>query len=344
MRQPWGRPRRSSACPGHSLWTGCRPPSAPQRHRDLSLFCHVLCPRKSPGCGLPRRPRASSVHPAPRPPGRPCSLLSGHLCWNRWVNCPATLVEAVHVAARYLAGHQDVVTWNFPGVVTQVSWDELSGDMHSVFSPGNSRREVAGMLSPCPQLRTSEPPASLELHVPWTCPVPPAVPPASPGPPAPAGEEEQSPAVPPGTPGLGWLGCEPWQVPEAELPCRQPGVHPAPLRGVGACKYKPPGQCVRACVYVCVGPGGWGLGRTRGILQRPLPILLRGNDPWDLRGPSMGLLGPECLGCGHPASTPPSPSVWGAAQRTLATQAWGVLTAPGHGFRPAPEGTGPLGP
>lgn len=50
--------------------------------------------------------------------------------------------------------------------------------------------------------------------------------------------------------------------------------------------------------------GGVGLGWIWGILQRPLLILVRRNDPRDLRGLEMGFLGPECLGCGRPASVP----------------------------------------
>lgn len=50
----------------------------------------------------------------------------------------------------------------------------------------------------------------------------------------------------------------------------------------------------------------------------------------------MGFLGPECLGCGHPASTPTIS--WHGVQHREApeTQAWLVLTALGHSFGPDP--------
>lgn len=51
----------------------------------------------------------------------------------------------------------------------------------------------------------------------------------------------------------------------------------------------------------------------------------------------MGFLGPECLGCGHSASTPTIS--WHGVQHREApeTQAWLVLTALGRSFGPAPS-------
>lgn len=86
--------------------------------------------------------------------------------------------------------------------------------------------------------------------------------------------------------------------------------------------------------------GGVGLGWIWGILQRPLLILVRRNDPRDLRGLEMGFLGPECLGCGHPASVPTLSRRGLQHREAPETQAWLVLTALGPGFRLVPSAHG----
>lgn len=95
------------------------------------------------------------------------------------------------------------------------------------------------------------------------------------------------------------------------------------------------GLCVCVCVYMCVCWADLGI-------YRDLPILMRRNGPWDSRGPSMGFLGPECLGVA--TLLPPHPlTAWGAALNPSDPDLAGAyITASGHCFGPAPEWTGAL--
>lgn len=51
----------------------------------------------------------------------------------------------------------------------------------------------------------------------------------------------------------------------------------------------------------------------------------------------MGFPGPECLGCGHPASAPTISRCGLQHREAPETQAWLVLTALGRSFGPAPS-------
>lgn len=45
---------------------------------------------------------------------------------------------------RSVAKDQNIVTWNFSRVAQPISWEVLLENVHSLFSPGNTRRKVVG--------------------------------------------------------------------------------------------------------------------------------------------------------------------------------------------------------
>ena len=196
--------------------------------------------------------------------------------------------------------HCDLELW---GVARRTLWEMQSENIHSLSSPGSTGQKLWEVLFFRPTVSPAETQRMLSFSVscvPWTPPS--LVSPSHLGGPSPP-------------PALGHWGC---RVPIASLPEQRAGdISPgAPTRagGSGGLQHAPlwragaaPAQappwpssrelgpvntspqdsvCMCVCVYVCVCWGrGVGLGRTWGILQRPLFISMRRNDPWDLRGP-----------------------------------------------------------